>query len=94
MVVFSRSPRDPIYHVKQVLPLLRHVEVTLKLKKGIFFTGTVDRFGRVTGRRRLKIATYTTAAIKILKPQKYNTELCLFLELNNVFRRYLLNLFR
>lgn len=67
IVVFSRSLRNQINHVKQVLSILKDAGVTLKLMKCNFFTETIDYLGHVIRLRRLEIATHTTAAIKKLK---------------------------
>lgn len=88
IVEFSRSPLDHIIHVKHVLSLLREARVTLKLRSVTSPQKPVDYLGHFIRPRRLETATHTAAAIKRLKPSTNITELCSFVGLCNVFRRF------
>lgn len=94
IVVFLRSPRYYTNHSRHVLPLLRDVGVTLKLKKCSYYTGTTDYLGHVICLQCLEIATHTTDTIRGLKRPTNIAKLCSYLELWNVFCRFVTNFAR
>lgn len=87
-VIFLRSPRDHVIHVRPVLLLLQDLGFTLKLKKYYFFTGTIEYPSHVIRKRRLEIATYKVDGIDELKSSTNITEPRSFLKLCDVFRRF------
>lgn len=91
ILVFLHSPHDHIVHMKQILSLLRVVEVSLKLRRRNFSTENIDCLGHVILSRRLETATHTRAATKGLKPPTNTTKLCTILGLRNVSRRFVYN---
>lgn len=88
MVTFSKTPKEHIAHVKQVLKVQQKVGVTLNLRKCSFVCNKIDCFGHVIRRWRLKISLHTTNAIKQLKKRRDVTEVRSFLGFCNVFRRF------
>lgn len=94
IVSFSKTPEKYIDHVRQVLTLLQKIGVTLMLKKCWFYTNTSAYIGHVIWPRKLEVASYTTEAIKQLKESPNVPELCLFVGLWNVFRRFIPDLVR
>lgn len=94
IVVCSSSPRDNVNYVKQVSSLFRDVKAILKLKKCNFFAETFVCFGHVICPQRLRMATHTTDAIKWLPSLKNVTNVCLFIRLCNLFRRFTPNFAR
>lgn len=80
-----------INRMKRLLSLSRDVGVTLKLTKGVFFTGTLEYYGHIIRLQCLEIVVHTTDAIKGLKTRTNITERRLLLGLCNVFHCSVLN---
>lgn len=93
VVVVSRNPDEHIDHVWQVLTLFQHAAVTLKLKCESF-TKCTNYIGNVIGPGCLQGSSHTTDAISNLKLPKDVTVLRAFLNLCNLFMRFVLNIAR
>lgn len=65
---------------------------SLKLKRYRFITYTIDYLGYVKRLRRMKTAIHAADAIKHLQNPRNLTKLRSFLELHNVFRRFVVSL--
>lgn len=89
IVLPSKSLEKHRKRVCSVLTLLSDADATLKFKKCHFFAKTFDYIGHVVGTRRLKVASHTIVAIRKLQPPTSFTDLGSFLELCNVFWRFI-----
>lgn len=88
IVVFSKSPADPIKQVWSVIGLLYEAGVKLKLKNCKFVADIIDYLSHVTRPSYLKIAEHRTDAVGKLEQPTTQTELRSFLGLCNVFKRF------
>lgn len=87
MVVFSKTVKGQMAHLRQVLTLLRDSGVTLKLNNCSFLAEEMDYLGRVICPDRLEMTSTITAAFKQLRDPATQTEVKSFLGLRNMFRR-------
>lgn len=62
-VIFSKSPEEHIDHVRQFSKLMKDAGLTLKLKKGEFFTNPVDYLGHGIKSGCLAVSSPTIHAI-------------------------------
>lgn len=85
---FSKTLAKHIENVRSFLTRVRDADVTLELKKGWFFTSSVNYLGHVTRARGLEIASHTPDAVSDLKTPTAVTDPESVLGLCNVFRRF------
>ena len=90
-IVFSRDLRSHSTHVEAIFQTLRGTGITLKLAKFPFFTDAVKYLGHVIRPGTLAVDEVATAAVTKTKPPKTQKELCSFLGLCNVYRRFVPN---
>lgn len=86
--VFSKSPQDHTKQVWRVLRLACKAGVTPKLKKRKFFAETIDYLGHIIWPGRLELAEHITDDVAKLEHPSILTELCSFLSLCNIIRRF------
>lgn len=67
IVLLSSFAAERIYQLKHVLPSLRYVEVTLKLKKCKFFTERIHYQSHAVCKGREELASHTTDDVNALK---------------------------
>lgn len=63
IVIFSKTSKWHIKHIRQALKIFQRASVTLEPKKGGFSTTTIDNLGRAIRPRRIKIDSHTPDAI-------------------------------
>jgi Reverse transcriptase (RNA-dependent DNA polymerase)/RNase H-like domain found in reverse transcriptase len=86
-IIYSPDKASHLRHVAKALNLLREAGLSLKLKKCLFFSQTVDHLGHVIRPGRLGVAEKNTDALRDAALQRTQTELRSFLGLFNVNRR-------
>lgn len=85
VAIFSVSADQHIAHVRSVVTLLQRTNVTLKVMKCVFFSGTVDYLGHIIRPGTLEVTEHSRKAIAGLKLPTTVTELRSFFALCNVF---------
>lgn len=80
IVMFSKTTKQYINYVREVLSLLNSAGSTLKIKC-IFFSNSVEHLGHVLRYGRLQLASHTTDTMRELKPPTSITVLGSFLGL-------------
>lgn len=88
IIMFTKSTKEHIEHIREVLAPLRKASATLQLKNCLFLADTRDYSGHVIVPRRLKIAMHTAKAIPGHQSPTLLTDLRSFLNLCNIFRRF------
>lgn len=88
VIIFSRSNREQLTHVKLFLRLLQHASVTLKLKNCSFFQPSADCVVHVVLLGERRVAKTTTTAIRKAGPPRTYMELRSFLGLCTVYHRF------
>lgn len=94
IVLLSKTVKDHIVHLQQVLTLLSDKGLTCKLTKCSFLADRMDYPGHLIHPGRLEIAGQTTTGLKELKDPTSRTVLWSFLDLRNVFCRFVQNFSR
>ncbi len=88
VIIFSSSKEEDINHLDGVLSALGRATVSLKAPKCHFFKKSVDYMGHVIRPGRLSLVEKNTQALKEAKHPTTQTELCSFIGLRNVYRRF------
>lgn len=78
IVIFSKSPKEHITHVKQEHKLLLKAKETLNLKKTHFFTDPIDSRRHAIPSYRVETATHTTDSVRQLKTAKFDRTTLVF----------------
>lgn len=91
IVVFSKIPQECIAFTKLVLTLLRQATVNVKLKKCASFASRMEYLCRVIKLGRHEVRNHSADAIREEMVPRTFTELCLFLGLYNVLKRFVPN---
>lgn len=88
IVIFSRSPTGQLAHDHKVFTHLNNARVTLTLKKCRFFTETTDHLEHIICPRKHETSLPRTEEVRVLKASSDMTERHSFLEICNVFGRF------
>jgi RNase H-like domain found in reverse transcriptase/Reverse transcriptase (RNA-dependent DNA polymerase) len=88
IIVFYKAPAEHMAHLYAVLHRLYRAWLTLNLNKCHFFKETVDYLGHVIRPGQLSVAEKNTATLKNSKHPTTQTKLRSFLDLCNVYRRF------
>jgi hypothetical protein len=88
IIFFSKTSAEHMAHLDAVLHLLYCAGLTLNLKKCYFLKDTVDYLGHVIRPGQLSVADKNTSALKDMTHPTTQTDLCSFLGLCNVYRRF------
>ena len=88
VIIFSKNYDDHLEHVEQVLSALYEANITLKIKKCVFFSNMVNYLGHIIRPGQLEIDNAHTAALREAQHPRTVTELRSFLGLCNVYRRF------
>lgn len=91
IIVFTKSPADRSKQVWRVLRLLYEAGGMLILNKYKFFAKTTDYLAHVIRPSRLKLAKHTTDVVTKLELPTTQSELCSYLGLCDIFRRFVQN---
>lgn len=94
ITIFSRSPPEHKFHVRNILTFLRNAGVTFEFRNVDFFTKTIDYLGYVSRPRRIEIASPAKNVISGLQAPTNLKNLLFFLVLFNVFRQFFPNIAR
>ena len=94
VVIFSSSFDEHLDHVRQILTVLKKGGLSLKLKKCVWFSPTVDYLGHVIYPGKLAVAKKNTIAIEKFTWPKTQTEVRAFLGICNMYRRFAPNFAR
>lgn len=79
--IFSKTSEQRIKHFQNVLSLLHSTSATIKLKNRNFFINTIDYLGHIIRLSRLKLASYTSDAIRKLNVTNQHHGIEIFLEI-------------
>lgn len=90
-MVFARSPKQHIEHVRFVLNILRDAGVKLQVMKCVLLSATSNYLCLIIRSGKLEVSTHAREAIEGLQQPTNLTELRYFLGMCNVFRRCLPN---
>lgn len=91
ILLFNKTLGQHIAPVFKVLILLYNARASLKLKKGSFFTNTINSINQGIYPRCLRLASNTSDAIHGLKPATRPSKLRSFFRLCHVIRRIVSN---
>ena len=89
IIVFSRDVESHIDHVDQILSVLRHAGISLKIDKCDFFTKTVKYLGHIVRPGTLEVDRARTLSLQRMKLPRTLTELRSFLGMVNVYRKFI-----
>ncbi|CAN8063812.1 unnamed protein product [Agarophyton chilense] len=88
VIIYSRSVEEHFAHVRTVLTLLAEAGVTLKLRKCVFFTRTVEYMGHIIGPVTLEVESSNIRAVQEVKLSRSQTDVRSFIGLCSVYRRF------
>jgi RNase H-like domain found in reverse transcriptase/Reverse transcriptase (RNA-dependent DNA polymerase) len=88
IIVFSKTAKEHLSHLDEVLHRLYRAGLYLNIKKSHFFKETVSYVGHVIHPGKLSVAGKNTSALKTAKFPTTQSELRSFLGLCNVYRRF------
>ncbi|CAN8061906.1 unnamed protein product [Agarophyton chilense] len=88
VIIYSRSVEEDFAHVCTVQTLLAEAGVTLKLRKCVFFTRTVEYLGHIIGPGTLEVSPSNIRAVLEVKLPRSQTDVRSFIGLCNVYRRF------
>ena len=94
IIVFSDTKEDRLTHVREILTILKDAGFSLKLRQCSFFAQSVDYLGHVICPGKIEVASKNTEAVEGFKEPRTQTELRSFLDLCNVYRRFVPNFAR
>ena len=92
--MYLKTLREHFTHVGTILHILRDAGVSLKLPKYHFFQSLVDYLGHVIRPGKLEVSSRTCNAIPQSKVPATQTGIRCFIDLCNVFRRFVPNFAR
>ncbi len=91
VIIYSKTVKDHINHVDEVLTCLREAGITLKISKCSFFSDKIEYLGHVIKPGRLEVDEANTKSLRDALPPTTKTQLRSFLGLVNVYRRFIKN---
>ncbi len=89
MIVFSKTLGEHIDHVDDVLTALQEAGVSFKIRKCQVFTHRIRYLRHIIRPGTLEVKAAATASVKGLRHPKTPGELPSFLEMCNVYRRFI-----
>jgi len=94
VIVYSKTQREHVQHLDDILGLLRAAEVTLQLPKRRFFRTTVENVGHEITPGRLGVLQAHTKALREAALPTTRTQVRSFIGMCNTFRRFAPNFSR
>lgn len=89
IIIFSKSVKEHIQNVDEILIALCDAADTLKIKKSKLFSDTVEYLGHIIKPGKLEIDSAITKSLRDSKPPTTKTELQSLLRLCKVYQRFI-----
>ena len=88
-IIFSRTVKEHLDHIKQVFEKLRSSYLSMKLSKCHFFTKEIQYLGHIFSTNGTRTLPSKIQAIQTMHPPKTPKQACMFLGLVRYYRKFI-----
>ena len=91
IIIFSRTAKEHLSHIKPVLENLRNSHLSMKLSKCHFFTKEIQYLRHILSTKGIRPLSSKIQAINNMHPPKTAEQVCAFLGLTGYHRKFIRN---